>query len=241
METFLAEMQIPNSDKRVGMNVRKDLIRGGRNIDINTLWEVFSENVYKVSEDIFSKDNGIAIDLGAHIGAFSILCASLGAKKVYAYEPNPENFDLLIKNIELNKFEKIIIPKLEGIGEREDWVEMISRDRDSILNETFLKVKNEKPIDLPIFETKITTLEKMFLNHNIKECDVLKCDIEWSEYVTLAKANKMTLDKIKYLTLEFHGTSKEHFGELIANLSQSFVVETIGNYETGGAIIGRHY
>ena len=40
-------------------------------------------------------------DLGANVGAFTCLAASLGAK-VYAFEPHPENFQLLEQNVKLN-------------------------------------------------------------------------------------------------------------------------------------------
>jgi FkbM family methyltransferase len=43
----------------------------------------------------------ICIDVGAHIGAFAILAASRGAR-VYAFEPIPVNYELLLENIQLN-------------------------------------------------------------------------------------------------------------------------------------------
>jgi FkbM family methyltransferase len=40
------------------------------------------------------------LDIGAHIGSFSILAVRSGATLVHAYEPNPENFRLLQMNCE---------------------------------------------------------------------------------------------------------------------------------------------
>lgn len=50
------------------------------------------------------------VDVGANIGYFTLLgSSSLGDKgKVYAFEPDERNFDLLLKNIELNCFDNII-------------------------------------------------------------------------------------------------------------------------------------
>lgn len=39
------------------------------------------------------------LDLGAHIGAFSYLALSSGAKHVVAIEPQPQNFELLERNL----------------------------------------------------------------------------------------------------------------------------------------------
>ena len=55
------------------------------------------------------KDSDLILDIGAHIGVFSIF-ASRQVKngKIYAFEPAPENFEMLRENIELNKAKNII-------------------------------------------------------------------------------------------------------------------------------------
>lgn len=45
----------------------------------------------------------VVVDIGANIGAFTILAASRGAR-VYAFEPNPEAFSILERNIRENGF-----------------------------------------------------------------------------------------------------------------------------------------
>ena len=53
------------------------------------------------------KESDVVLDGGANIGVFSIL-ASRRVRKVYAIEPNPFNFDLLVKNIHDNHVSNII-------------------------------------------------------------------------------------------------------------------------------------
>ncbi len=41
----------------------------------------------------------VVIDIGAHIGAFSLLCHSLGSRGVFAFEPDPRNYARLNRNL----------------------------------------------------------------------------------------------------------------------------------------------
>lgn len=52
------------------------------------------------------KKGMVVVDLGANIGYYSLMAASLVSKTgmVYAIEPLPYNFSLLVKNIEINGF-----------------------------------------------------------------------------------------------------------------------------------------
>ena len=53
----------------------------------------------------FLKPGMVFWDIGAHIGEFSLLAArAVGEKgEVHAFEPNPENFDLLSFNVQMNR------------------------------------------------------------------------------------------------------------------------------------------
>ena len=56
------------------------------------------------------KEGMIVVDLGANIGYFTLIAAELVGEKgrVYAFEPEPNNHRLLVKNIELNGYNNII-------------------------------------------------------------------------------------------------------------------------------------
>lgn len=69
--------------------------------------KVFYTNSYKIKGH---KDgNGpIIVDIGAHAGYFTFAALSLGAKKVYAFEPFPDNYRLLLKNTESAPLGRVI-------------------------------------------------------------------------------------------------------------------------------------
>lgn len=62
-----------------------------------------------------------AVDVGANIGYYALLEASLvGSRgRVYALEPFPRNYDLLVRNIRLNGFEGRIHPFNTAAGDAE--------------------------------------------------------------------------------------------------------------------------
>jgi len=49
-------------------------------------------------------------DMGANVGGFCVYAALHGASKVYAYEPVLQTYETLLKNIELNGVQDIVVP-----------------------------------------------------------------------------------------------------------------------------------
>jgi hypothetical protein len=81
--------------------------------DVGNIGEVFVDNIYgKLLGDVNGR---IVIDVGASMGDTSIYFATRGAKEVYAFEPDIEEFELATENIALNKIDKIKIYN-DGIG-----------------------------------------------------------------------------------------------------------------------------
>ena len=61
------------------------------------LLEVWKTKTY-IDQDFDIKKNDVVVDVGANIGAFSVLAAKKAFDgKIYAYEPDKENCDMLKK------------------------------------------------------------------------------------------------------------------------------------------------
>ena len=75
-------------------------------LSLNGIYEPIETNV--VIENVNLGDT--ILDIGANIGYYSLLFANLvGSEgKIYAFEPDPESFRLLEKNIRENSYETII-------------------------------------------------------------------------------------------------------------------------------------
>jgi len=64
----------------------------------------------KLIKSIVKKGDTV-LDIGANIGYYTLLLAKLVGPtgKVYAFEPDPENFRILKKNVGLNKYKNIVL------------------------------------------------------------------------------------------------------------------------------------
>jgi FkbM family methyltransferase len=61
--------------------------------------KVFYANFYQLKAFQNPDKKPIILDIGAHCGYFSFAAISLGAKKVYAFEPFIENYRILLNNV----------------------------------------------------------------------------------------------------------------------------------------------
>src|SRR5208282_5909309 len=72
---------------------------------------------YLRPEDLFA-------DVGANIGAFTILAAGVAGSRVLAFEPNPDTFAALTRNIHLNALDERIKPVNAAVGRATGHIQM---------------------------------------------------------------------------------------------------------------------
>lgn len=144
--------------------------------------------------------SAIIIDIGAHIGTFSIFAAThCKNSQIYAFEPNPHNFALLKKNITDNKLEKQIHAyNLAVSSKNNSQIELISHPDNTGMNSAIFKNQGEK------IASNTISLEAIFLKNKIRHCDFLKMDCEGGEYDILPNTSTKTFKKIKKIVLEYH-------------------------------------
>jgi len=169
----------------------------GDSSDRGIINSVFRENVYKMPEEM---EGMMVIDIGAQIGAASILAASRGAI-VYAYEPFIDNYKLLVKNIAHNKYKNKIFPFKEAVG--------IPGTRKLYIHDNNTG-SNSLYLILPDFdeehyeEIKTVSLASIFKKHNIKKCDFLKLDCEGAEREIIPEIINGLHEKIDKIGGEIH-------------------------------------
>ena len=172
------------------------LIRARLN-DIGKISSIYIRKEYDRYIDKI-RDNAIVIDIGAHIGVFSIYAQRLAKNViVYSYEPFDESFGLLQNNIRINKLERGIYAFNIGVGARRGIRKLFIDRRNLGGNSMFYETEEYVQIDT-------VSLKDVFDENNIKICDFLKMDCEGAEYEILFNTPREYIDRIMSITMEYH-------------------------------------
>jgi FkbM family methyltransferase len=179
----------------------------------NTIIETFVRNIHLInSADDF---NGkVVIDVGAECGDTPLYFASLGAK-VYAFEPIPEHYNDMIRNISLNpKLSDKIIPINAGIGKNGKLA--FFQNADGEVGSTSF-VENVHGENAKITHVTGYSLESALKEFNIPHVDLLKMDCKGCEFFLTEDALK-NVDRVK---IEFSQFADYHLEDLLKLLEKS--------------------
>ncbi len=149
--------------------------------------------------------NSVFFDLGAHLGYFSIVAASI-CKKVECFEVDSKCLPLITKNISINNFDNISINNLA-----------VSNAKGSI---KIPKTYNPKP-NLSISESDIgalySTVQTIDLDSFCKisgqSPDLIKIDVEGAEFNVLEGMQDILKNGQLKILIEVHPGQLEHFGK----------------------------
>lgn len=154
------------------------------------------------------KEGDIIIDVGANIGLYTMLFANLVGKsgKVFAFEPEKNNFELLTKNIEVNGYQNIIAIN-QAISNKMGRLNLNITENSSAMH-----YLSEKQLEENAVSVDVNTLDEYFRNlkYKIKLC---KMDVEGSEMLAL-KGMSEIIEKTNNLQLiiEFNLETMERGG-----------------------------
>ena len=191
---FLNLYLSPSTDFLVEVKENKMYARSLDRILALYLWKfsLLEDNETQILKKLIKKGMSV-FDIGANIGYYTLIFSRLVGKngRVFSFEPDPENFRLLVKNIKVNKF-KNITPVQKAVSNKNGKIILYlcqeHKGNHSIIeNFAWKKIMVES-----------TTLDS-FLRTGIKP-DLIKMDIEGAEYLALLGMKK-TLTKNKKIIL----------------------------------------
>jgi FkbM family methyltransferase len=160
----------------------------------------------------------VFIDVGANVGYFTLLAASLvGAQgKVIAFEPNPANCDLLNLSIEENGFDNVRLYP-HAVADREQTVHVYSSPSHSLSIVMGEHSSHDAPQGYIYHSVRAVQLDSFLID--IDRIDVVKIDTDGNEPQVLAGMSTLVRRHRPVLFLEFYpegydrvsGTSADQF------------------------------
>lgn len=171
------------------------------------IWEENETNLVKKE---IQKDD-IVLDIGAHIGYYTLLFAKLAGPggKIFAFEPDRGNYNLLKKNIKENGYQNITIERM-AVSDENGTTKLFLSENDSGHNRIYYGKYVSKNFDI----IKKINLDDYFKNDSIAEkISFVKMDVEGSELGVL-RGMKSILNKNNKLKilLEFSPSQMKEFG-----------------------------
>ncbi|MBF8282059.1 MAG: FkbM family methyltransferase [Anaerolineales bacterium] len=161
--------------------------------DLITIFLIF------VREDYGQIQPGsIVIDIGANIGVFGLYAAHHQARRVYAYEPNTQSYQWLLRNIAENHLDQVILPHQLAVSRKAG--EVVRFPTQASPYNAILT--GETTADCELVTT--TDLSSILGDHGLESVDLLKLDCEGAEHDIILHTSEVVWRRIHNLRMEYH-------------------------------------
>lgn len=124
----------------------------------------------------YLRKDDLFIDVGANIGAYTLLASGVIGAKSHSYEPVESTVELLINQIKLNNLEDLVSVNNLGIGSNEGML-FFTNNTDRLNHVVLI---NEEVINLErgVSSVKVATLDRLY---SLQSPTVIKIDVEGFE------------------------------------------------------------
>lgn len=158
--------------------------------------EIFKYREYRRAESIIKNAELPILDIGAHVGLFSVYCRVINPKiKIVALELERKNFSVLNENIKTNKLKNILTVQAALAGRNGKRGLEISADSHS-----HALSAAEKESRVVTAMTLAAVLDEL----KIKKAGLVKMDIEGAEGEVLASLSAEDFKRVEYFIFEYH-------------------------------------
>lgn len=220
------------TEEHMGLKVH---FRPGTSDEAVILHSFENDIFYFAIPDYKPKSPSVIIDIGAHIGTFSLLSAvKFDDVSVYAFEPNIDSYELLNQNVVSNNLNNVH-PKNLAVTAKSGKVEL-HLDSENWGHSTTFQFGAEKQL-----VDSITLGD--FIDKNTGHCDLIKFNCEGAEFEIIYSLSADQLSKIGMLLILYHedlanaGKSKALYQLLKKN---RFTSRIVNKHESRGWLIAKN-
>lgn len=154
------------------------------------------------------KAGDVVLDIGGHVGCFSIVLARMCPKiQIYAFEPVPANAENFRQNLIHNQVHNVdLIPKAVTSDGRPITLYPNPQNTGAVMSPENYRMKPQ-----PGVHSASVTLNAIFKAYQIQRCKLLKLDCEGFEFELLY--HFAHLDQVDFLSAELHIQADKAHGE----------------------------
>jgi FkbM family methyltransferase len=172
---------------------------GLRTSEIFVFHEIYDSRQYDRHVDFIPQSGWTVFDVGANIGVFTVLQATQGAR-VYSFEPNPESYSRLSRNVAANKLGGCVRLFPTALGDERGMgsLHVVGGGTTAGVVTRVRAGASASGVAVPIatLDEVVSTLPELSI-------DLLKIDAEGSE-VAILRGGERTLDQVQRIVVEYH-------------------------------------
>lgn len=167
--------------------------------DHSDIWGFIQDGEYEPEEvelvKSLVKPKHVCMDIGANIGFYTILLSKI-SHKVYAFEPEPSNYDLLTDNLVLNKCYNVDA-SMDAISDENKATELFLCDSNHGMHRLYKSRWCGRSIPV-----RAVTIDDSWRGH--ERLDFVKIDVEGSESSVISGMRKTIEKHHPIMLIEFH-------------------------------------
>lgn len=168
----------------------------------------------------YVKPGYTVIDVGAHIGYYTLLFARMVGEHglVIAFEPLEENFLVLQENIKLNNYSNVRVVK-SAVAEKSG-IATLYRDEWFALPAASHITSNDRS-GLLIYNVSTVSLDEYVKTNKLQRVDFVKIDVEGAEDLVIKGMQMILLRDRRILVVEVHGIMDGSPSGALVNLERA--------------------
>lgn len=180
---------------------------------------------------LFNKNNPIAIDIGSALGTFPLKWHK-AFNKIYCIDACYKNIQLLNKNMKNHNIDNVYSFNFAASNKTGNIIKIFNNKNapyNNVVNNENLILKKNNTLENKeyhnVFSINFKDMLKLF---NLQRIDLLKLDIEASEYDFLINEDLSIID---VLVIEIHFIKNEKSIELLKKINENFI--QVSTYDNG--------
>ena len=201
--------------------------------DVNETVIIFSDHEYP-SRYLKVSNNATVLDIGANIGLFDLYINQVNPEtsfKIYAFEPFRENVQLLKKNLEINKIHNTVVIQ-KAVSSTDGTVYIDTTGTPDSIHLT------DGTMGEAVESIKLSTFAK---DNSLPKIDLLKMDIEGSEYDIFNTDFDYIANNVDQIIMEFHNLSEiQNYKKLRPIIETSFEITVLYQIDYGGVLYAKN-